>query len=53
MDKDLIGLIIAVIGIIMVIGAIIYGLFLISNVLGFIALGVVLTCGGFALGDNN
>lgn len=53
MNKDLIGLIIAIIGTIIVIGAIIYGLFLISIVLGFIGVGVLLTSIGFALSENN
>lgn len=53
MDKDLIGFILVIIGTIIFFGAVIYGLFLISNVLGFIGVGVLLTFIGFALGENN
>ena len=53
MNKDLIGFILIIIGTILFFGAVIYGLFLISNVLGFIGVGVLLTVIGFALGGDN
>lgn len=52
MDKDLIGFILVNIATIIFVGALIYGLFLISNVLGFIGVGVLLTFIGFTLGKK-
>ena len=53
MNKDLIGLILVIIGLITFFGAIIYGLFLISNILGFVSVGILLILIGFALEENN
>ena len=53
MNKDLIGFILVVMGLIIFFGAIIYGLCLIGNILGFIAVGILLILIGFALEENN
>lgn len=53
MNKDLIGLILVIIGLITFFGAIIYELFLISNILGFVSVGILLILIGFALEENN
>lgn len=49
MNKDLIGFILVIIGLITFFGAIIYELFLISNILGFVSVGILLILIGFAL----
>lgn len=53
MDKDLIGLILIIIGTIILFGALIYELFLVSNVLGFISVGILLIVIGFSLEEIN
>lgn len=58
MNKYLIGFILVVIGLITFFGAIIYELCLIGNILGFIAVGILLiligfVLIGFALEENN
>lgn len=49
MNKDLIGFILVIIGLITLFGAVIYELFLISNILGFVSVGILLILIGFAL----
>lgn len=49
MNKDLIGFILVIIGLITLFGAAIYELFLISNILGFVSVGILLISIGFAL----
>lgn len=54
MNKDLIGFILVIIGLITLFGAIIYGLFLIGNILGgLVSVGILLILIGFALEENN
>lgn len=49
MNKDLIGFILVIIGLITLFGAVIYELFLISNILGFVSVGILLISIGFSL----
>lgn len=53
MNKDLIGFILVIIGLIILFGAVIYELFLIDNILGFVSVGIFLILIGFALEENN
>lgn len=49
MNKDLIGFILVIIGLIILFGVVIYELFLIGNILGFVSVGILLILIGFAL----
>lgn len=53
MNKDLIGLILVIIGLITFFGAIIYELFLMSNILGFVSVGILLILIGIELKEYN
>lgn len=53
MNKDLIGFILVIIGLIIFFVAVIYELFLIGNILGFVSVGILLILIGFALEENN